>query len=87
MIKPLFRQKESSCLDSPGHVLPQFFTLMKSAVYCMLPYPGVYGTFGSYDVDLIATSGDSVYSARCFRAPFIFSEIQGFVNFHYGFIH
>ena len=47
---------------------------------------GVCGTFGSSNVNLIGTAGDSVYSARCFRVPFIIYGIQVFKNFPCKFI-
>ena len=76
LIRPLFHQKESCDLDFPGHVWPQkIFHVFYAPLSCL------YGMFSRSAVGLVAVAGDSVYSTRCFRIPFIFYRIQVFVNF------
>ena len=47
----------------------------------MFLYPGVYGTFGSSDIDLHTVARDSVHSARCFGVTLVLCRIQMFLNF------
>ena len=61
--------------------------LTKMAVSFMFLFSGVCGTFSTFEVELIATAEDSVYSTRCFRVMLNLCRIQVFVNFPYGFIY